>query len=686
MPSDALVVVKVSNLKAVSDKVAKFAGALGLAAVQPEFADPLASMQENLQIKEGVDTAGEMAFVMTKPATEDVDEDELLMILVPVSDYKAFLGNFADAKTNGDVTTFTPGGEQEKHVANWGKYAAIVQNKALLSKKPGGLKLAGLAAKEAREKDAFIFANIPALSVMAMPHLKEARKEGIAEMERELGNDAQAKQFVPVARAVVNQMLNIAEGFMRDASAAGMSLHLNDQGLQTTLMAEFKPDTYGAKVASQFKNSGEPLMAGLPEGREYFAAGGMINAPEVTGKVLADLLDPISKELAATPSGKSFVPAMDSIKKSAAATKSLAFGYPAPTGEVGQDSVVQSIMVIRGDAKTIAASQKSILQAATDLMKMMPQEAGGQMKFEVTPGGKTVGDLKLDTYKTEMAMDPNNPQAAQAQAIMSMIYGENGMTGVFGPVNNDAFVLVQGGTDETIQKAVSAARNPKDTMTGTAGIKTVSGQLPTPADPGRVHLPGQHREHRGPLRAGERAAVQDEAPRRPAPDRHHRHHRGQRRPLRRVRPHEADPVPRRRRHGKLHADARRRRAAGRAGGRAVKQPVPRTSKREGRDRNGRGLLHWPGSNACPPGEACRRGSRSSDAFLLRDPSSLSLHRDDEARRSRGVSSAEQRCERPAFRASEPACADVVAAPWAQALLTRRRRLFGRSIASGGRSG
>ena len=42
VPSDALVVVKVSNLKAVSDKVAKFAEALGLSAVQPEFADPLA--------------------------------------------------------------------------------------------------------------------------------------------------------------------------------------------------------------------------------------------------------------------------------------------------------------------------------------------------------------------------------------------------------------------------------------------------------------------------------------------------------------------------------------------------------------------------------------------------------------------------------------------------------------------
>jgi hypothetical protein len=478
VPSDALVVVKVSNLKVVSDKVAKFSEALGLAAVQPEFADPLASMQENLQIKEGVDTAGEMAFVMTKPATEDVDEDELFMVLVPVSDYKAFLGNFEGAKTEGDVTTFTPAGEQqEKHVANWGKYAAIVQNKELLAKKPTGLKLSGLAAREAKEKDAFVFANIPALSQLAMPELKKARTEGTEEIEREIGGDEQAKQFAPVAKAAFGQLLNVAEGFMRDATAAGMSLHLNDQGLQTTLMAEFKPDSYAGKLAAGFKNTDQPLVAGLPAGRKYFAVGGMVNAPEVTAKALGDLLDPISKELAAAEGGKNYAPAIDAIKKSAAATKSLSFGYPVPTGDPGQDSVLQSVMVIRGDAKTIAASQKNVLQAMSELMQLAPQQ-GGKMSFEVTPGGKTVGGVKLDTYKTNMAFDPNDPQAAQAQNIMQMMYGQNGMSGVFGPVGNDAFLLVQGGTDELIQQAVGSAKDPKEVLTSAATVKGVAGQLP----------------------------------------------------------------------------------------------------------------------------------------------------------------------------------------------------------------
>ena len=61
------------------------------------------------------------------------------------------------------------------HIANWGKYAAVAQNKMLLSKKPAGLKLTGLAAKESKEKDGFIFANIPQIKEMVLPKIEELR-------------------------------------------------------------------------------------------------------------------------------------------------------------------------------------------------------------------------------------------------------------------------------------------------------------------------------------------------------------------------------------------------------------------------------------------------------------------------------------------------------------------------------
>src|SRR4051812_44950327 len=197
VPSDALVVIKVNNLKAVSDKVAKFAEALGLAAVSPEFANPLQSLQDNMKIKEGLDTAGEMAFVFTKAAAAGGDPDQGMMVIMPVSDYKAFLGNFKDVKTEGAVSTFKPneGGDKELHAANWGKYAVISENQSLLSNKPAGLKLSGLADKEAKEKDAFIFANIPALAEIALPHIQEARTKALGEIDKELGKNEQAKEF-----------------------------------------------------------------------------------------------------------------------------------------------------------------------------------------------------------------------------------------------------------------------------------------------------------------------------------------------------------------------------------------------------------------------------------------------------------------------------------------------------------
>src|SRR4051794_33653925 len=62
VPADALVVVKVTNVKAASDKIGKFMQDLGLAQMAPAVADPLKAMQEQLKIQNGLDQAGDLAF------------------------------------------------------------------------------------------------------------------------------------------------------------------------------------------------------------------------------------------------------------------------------------------------------------------------------------------------------------------------------------------------------------------------------------------------------------------------------------------------------------------------------------------------------------------------------------------------------------------------------------------------
>ena len=479
VPPDAMVVFKVSNLKAVSDKAAKFAGALGLAEMSPEFADPLAALQENMQIKEGLDTGGEMAFVFMKPATEGAPPEESMLVLVPTSDYKAFLGNFQGVQTQGAVSSFKPEGKQEDvFVANWGKYAAISGNKAALGKKPTGLKLSGLAAKEGKERDVFLFVNMPVVKDMVLPELQGARTNLLETIEQELGANEDGKQFAGVAKAAATKALDIAESFLSDTTGAAFSLHLSDDGISTTGMVEFKPESYFGKMAGQIKNSDQPMMAGLPN-RKYFMFGGMVNEPKVSAQLMGDLLDPITKELAGTESAKGVAEAIDAAKRSMAATKTVSFGYPAPTGALGADSIVQSVMVIQGDSKAIHEAQKKMLDTVAELMKMMPQQEGApQFQYEYTPGGKTVGALKFDTYKYDLKIDENDPAAAQVQQTMAMIYGPNGMGAVFGPVDADTYLVIQGGTDKLLAEAVKAAQAPQDSLSALAGVKMVSGHLP----------------------------------------------------------------------------------------------------------------------------------------------------------------------------------------------------------------
>ena len=115
-------------------------------------------------------------------------------------------------------------------------------------------------------------------------------------------------------------------------------------------------------------------------------------------------------------------------------------------------------------------------------MFQMPAGAGAgapQMSFDIQEGAKTVGGVKLDQYKFNIEMDANNdPRAAQAQQMMAMIYGPNGMSGVMGVVDDNTFLVVQGGTDKLVADAVASAKAKQDTLSRSQQVQAVRGQLP----------------------------------------------------------------------------------------------------------------------------------------------------------------------------------------------------------------
>src|SRR5262245_26140794 len=205
IPAEALIVVKVSNLQGFSQKFGKLANDLQLVAQIPQLSDPLAALQEKIGIKEGLDKAGEAAFAFFDPALAD-GSDESIMLLIPITDYKAFVGNLKDVKVEAGVTEGKFGdSDQPAYVANWGKYAAISPRKEMIALKPTGIKTQGATAKELATKDIVMLANLAQLKSKLQPELAKGKEQVLEEIGRNMTGDSE--KYVPVAKAAMSQLI-----------------------------------------------------------------------------------------------------------------------------------------------------------------------------------------------------------------------------------------------------------------------------------------------------------------------------------------------------------------------------------------------------------------------------------------------------------------------------------------------
>ncbi|HEY8665715.1 MAG TPA: hypothetical protein VIL86_03575 [Tepidisphaeraceae bacterium] len=476
VPSDAMIVLKVNHLKETSDKMGNLAKEFGLAATVPEAADPLAAMQKRSGINAGVNNKGEMALAVMMPA-EDGDKPKVL-VLVPVSDYKAFIGNFADAKTEGEITTFTtPRMHQPTYAADWNGYAALSDTQDLLAKKPDGLKVQGAAAaKEMAAKDIVFYANIKTIAAKVLPELKAHRAEALEKAVADFTKQPGMEEYAPVFRAFMNQAMNVAQGYLHDAESATVGFDFGTDGIAVTAMSEFTAGTYSANLVKGLKGAGTDL-AGLPDVK-YFAFGGMSVDPKTFTQAFNDFMTPISKELANSgPGGKAINDMVESGKKAIAATKSAAFAYAVPAAQ--GEGYSQQVVVSQGDAKVIQAVQKEQIKTVGELLTSFAKEGEKPpMEFVVQPEAKTVGDLKLDGFEMKLHFDPNDPQAQQTQRMLQMIYGGEGLSGVFGAVNDKVFISATGAPPELLAKTIESAKQGGDTLSAKKHVQGVSDKLP----------------------------------------------------------------------------------------------------------------------------------------------------------------------------------------------------------------
>ena len=416
-------VYRVNDLEATSKKIADFCGAAGIVQLQPGMADPLGMWCKDAGINAGLNRAGDLCFALLDPNAAGGSTADAILILVPVSDYQAFLSNFAGATTDGDVTTVHfKNATRATYVAHWGDYAAASPYHDLVAKQPTTMLAVGaLAQKELDTKDFVALVNVKGLRMMAIPQIEKLRIQASQQIDQQAASGQKLgtldmTKFAPVAKVLVNQVMNLGEEFLNDMDDATASANISTDGIGDTMIMDFRPDSKLGQVIGQSKMTDASLLDGLPDGK-YLMYGGSISSPQQMTQLLTDFVDPIEQSISTLgPDFASINTAIDGIKTLVQAQTGSRFGLMAPSGTLGQDPLLQAVAINTGDAKAMLNATHTM----TDAYQMRDEDAGtgsGGGVDDRHRGGKDRGRRQLRRIPDRAEHERPNAPADAGDAV-----------------------------------------------------------------------------------------------------------------------------------------------------------------------------------------------------------------------------------------------------------------------------
>lgn len=477
VPDNAIIMVKVNNLDQTSKKLGDLFQQWGLAAFSPTLSDPLVALEGKANLQQGLNRAGEGAFILVNPMSVPGGQGAPpVIIMLPVTDYDAFIKNFPDAQADGELTMVTlPISDEIGYIAKWGNFAAISPNRSIIAEKPKATKVAGLAAKELQDRDIVAYVNFPGFRNQAASGLTMGRGAAIGQISQVMQQNPDKAKLVPVASAAMNQLFNGLDHVVNETQAMTLGVDLSKTGLQFGYMADFVPESYLAKMVAGWKTPQTKMISGLPDSKYVFAGGAALDTNTLS-QLVDDMAGPIrAAAVTMGEPGKPFVGYIDAIKQVMTATTGQSFGFSVGEGEVGKTPLFDTVVVSRGDADKLTAAQKDVVQYEEQFTQLFQMPGQPKTSNKFTPAAKSVGGVEFN--QVTMAMEggqPNNP----GQKMMEMLYGQGGFSMLMGKLDANTLLGVSYKQDAQIQAAITAAKAGTDPLASDAQVKEVSTKLP----------------------------------------------------------------------------------------------------------------------------------------------------------------------------------------------------------------
>jgi hypothetical protein len=474
VPSDALAVFEVKNIDQLNTKWNKFADATGLTQAAPNVKDPINTIEAQAGVTKGVNSAGDLAAVFFQSG----DHKPKGILLVPVSDYKAFVGNFTNPQEGADgITAAQDKDGKDNFIAHWGDYAAVSSDKEVLANKPTGVKLTGIAADALAAKDAILWMNMDQIRSEELPKLKQNRDQLIKKMLDRPGNPNQE-----MTKVIWNVVFDEAEEFIQDSKNAVITLNLDDDGVALGTEADFNPDTPFSQFAAAMKGTDQPMLTGLPD-KKYLMLVGEVLPPELKKQIHA-AIDPVLKKIQdEDPNDKALSDMLASSKAKLDTIDAIAAGAVVPAGNPGQESMIQAILTMSGDAAAWKKAEIAALQSWGQVGGNAA-DANAPVTFstKVKPQATTVGDVPLDQFTVNVDFTANDARAMQGRQALMMVFGPGGLKGYIGAVTDKVGLLAVGIDDQSalLADAIASAKSGKDVLSSAKVIQDVSAKLPSP--------------------------------------------------------------------------------------------------------------------------------------------------------------------------------------------------------------
>lgn len=387
--ADAEVIMIVPNLAGTSKKITQFFEALGMKDL-PGVNDPLGMMKAELGLDKGFDEKGAMLISISGIMNAvQSGEEPAMAILVPVTDYKAFVGNFDGKEADGITSLSMPHG-QEGFAKKVGNYCLMGPSRDVISNyKPAGKSdalakaIGAIGVRHLAANDISFYVNVKSLGAQLRPMLKEARDEAnrnLSFLEGE-GNGPEA-QAMALGKGMLATMFDSFDAMLRDGDSLVMGADLTNKGVGFTTTAQFREGTAMAKMFPGGKGTASDMTALLPS-NPYLMAMSM----DLTGIDMQGMIDEFAKRF---PKDNWMA---DMVKSSSALlprTKRMASIYYAPANAAaimaGGLSTVSVVDTTNGGAYTKAT--KSYFEDFSKIKMDLGNVDGVNMKFGFTTSYK----------------------------------------------------------------------------------------------------------------------------------------------------------------------------------------------------------------------------------------------------------------------------------------------------------